>query len=102
MIWSSCISYITYSLQSNECTSSPAAKLEGFKRAITSVTDMGVKVATIITDRQASINKYIRLQLGRDHMTEGVIHYYDAWHLAKGISFGKTWKLHIKMVLCFA
>ena len=46
--------------------------------------DYGFNVAALVTDRHRQIAKWIRENL------PNVKHYYDVWHVAKGIKFYLT------------
>lgn len=75
-------SYITYLIsltQSNEVSSSNAMELEGLKRGLEFLGQEGVRVGSLVTDRHRSIAKFMREQ------QEEIDHYYDVWHVAKGI-----------------
>lgn len=58
-------------------------KLEGLKRGMTLMLDIGVAtglpIDCIITDRHTQVAKWIRETLGKF----GIKHYYDVWHIAK-------------------
>ncbi|XP_071843613.1 uncharacterized protein [Apostichopus japonicus] len=70
-------------VQSNEVSSSNAMELEGLKRGLQFFEDNQVEVASLVTDRHRSVAKYQREE-------EDLNHYYDVWHVAKGV----TKKLH--------
>ena len=53
---------------------------EGLVRSLKSLERSGVKIATFITDRHLQVNKYLREKKPK------VKHYYDVWHVAKGIT----------------
>ena len=67
-------------LQSNEVRHSNNMELEGLVRSLKFIEDAGVKIHTFITDRHLQVNKYLR------EKKSGITHYYDVWHVAKGIS----------------
>lgn len=51
---------------------------EGLSRSLTNLTELGVKVQAIITDRHAQVAKWLRENY------PDVEHRYDVWHIAKG------------------
>jgi hypothetical protein len=65
-------------VQSNEVKSSPAMELEGLKRTFDFLSEMNLKVASLTTDRHASIKKYLSGM-------PTVKHWFDVWHVAKGV-----------------
>ncbi|KAH3700445.1 hypothetical protein DPMN_019228 [Dreissena polymorpha] len=54
-------------------------ELEGLKRGITALQEMGILIKEIVTDRHMQIQKWLR-----DNHHE-IKHSYDVWHVAKGI-----------------
>ena len=52
---------------------------EGLVRAINTLQEFGIEIGTLVTDRHLQISKWIREEL------PSVTHYYDVWHVAKGI-----------------
>jgi solute carrier family 8 (sodium/calcium exchanger) len=52
---------------------------EGLQRGITKLEENGLCIDTIVTDRHCQIAKWIKDELPHIH------HFYDAWHLAKGV-----------------
>ena len=54
-------------------------ELEGLKRVRRCIEQRGAKVRVLVTDRHAQIQKWIR-----EHWPD-VTHYFDIWHVAKGI-----------------
>ena len=59
---------------------SGAMEKEGLARSLTFLTEEGLPVNTLITDRHVQIRKYMR------ESWPGVKHRLDGWHLGKGIS----------------
>ena len=55
-------------------------ELEGLKRAVKKINEYGMEIGTLITDRHQQISKWLR------ETHPDIKHYYDVWHLAKGIS----------------
>ncbi|KAH9378879.1 hypothetical protein HPB48_013448 [Haemaphysalis longicornis] len=53
-------------------------ELEGLKRALKELTDHGVVVTEVVTDRHPQVRKYFRTE------QPDVDHLFDAWHVAKG------------------
>lgn len=64
--------------QSKEVPSSNHMELEGLKRALKELSDHGVPVAEVVTDRHPQVRKYFRTE------QPNVDHRFDAWHVAKG------------------
>lgn len=54
-------------------------ELEGLKRCRDQLTTNGLVVDELITDRHASVSKYVREQWPE------VTHNFDVWHIAKGM-----------------
>jgi hypothetical protein len=57
-------------------------ELEGLKRSLgylEGVLGGSLDIATLVTDRHSMVKKYMREQHGQKN------HYFDVWHLAKGI-----------------
>lgn len=54
-------------------------ELEGFKRCHALLSDHGVPVNSLTTDRHMSIAKYVREEWS------DVQHFFDIWHIAKGM-----------------
>ena len=52
---------------------------EGLVRSVEKLQENGLIIGQLITDRDQSIAKWIREELPY------VTHYYDVWHIAKGI-----------------
>ncbi|KAK3722578.1 hypothetical protein QZH41_019335 [Actinostola sp. cb2023] len=66
-------------LVSNEVRNSSWMELEGLKRSVDLLTTADLTIDTLITDRSRSIGKYIKEEL------PDTTHYYDIWHVAKGL-----------------
>ncbi|XP_063963626.1 uncharacterized protein LOC129268390 [Lytechinus pictus] len=66
-------------VQSNEVSSSNAMEKEGLARGLAKLYGMGVEVGTLITDRHASVAKWLR------ETYPEIDHRYDVWHIAKGV-----------------
>lgn len=73
------LSYLV--LQSNEVTSSNAMEKEGLIRGLASLQEKGIEIETLVTDRHASVAKWLQ----ENH--PDIKHKYDVWHIAKGNSF---------------
>ncbi|XP_077548003.1 uncharacterized protein LOC144160657 [Haemaphysalis longicornis] len=71
--------YIGNIPQSTEVPSSNHMELEGLKRALKELTDHGVRVTEVVTDRHPQVRKYFRTE------QPDVDHLFDAWHVAKGL-----------------
>ncbi|KAM9341225.1 uncharacterized protein ABDE67_014898 [Symphorus nematophorus] len=65
-------------VQSNEVGGSYHMEKEGLKRSLALLDARGVTLDCIITDRHPQIQKFLR--------EANITHYYDVWHLEKGIS----------------
>lgn len=68
-------------VQSNEVQNSSWCEHEGFLRLETFLAGKNLDLAAIITDRNRQNAAYIR----RNMAPKGTRHYYDIWHIAKGI-----------------
>lgn len=53
-------------------------ELEGLKRGVQKITDAGLSIGEIITDRHTQTSKWIKSNL------TDTTHYYDIWHVSKG------------------
>ena len=67
-------------VQSNEVGGSFHMELEGLKRTIQLLWQNDLVPSVIISDRHVSIQKWIRENL------PDTTHYYDVWHVAKGVT----------------
>ncbi|XP_063436058.1 uncharacterized protein LOC134717453 [Mytilus trossulus] len=68
-------------VQSNEVKGSTHMELEGLKRGLSLLIDTNhIEVSTLVTDRHVMIKKFMK-----DNHPE-INHYFDVWHIAKGIS----------------
>ncbi|PIK53296.1 hypothetical protein BSL78_09824 [Apostichopus japonicus] len=54
-------------------------ELDGLKRGLQFFEENQVEVASLVTDRHRSVAKYLREE-------QDLIHYYDVWHVAKGVT----------------
>ena len=52
---------------------------EGLHRVIDFLTEKGLEISVLVTDRHKQINKWIR------ETHPHIKHYYDIWHVAKGM-----------------
>ena len=66
-------------LQSNEVSSSNNMEKEGLQRVLQFLDENGLQVGALVTDRHQQITKWIREQ------HPNITHYYDVWHVAKGM-----------------
>ncbi|XP_061190833.1 uncharacterized protein LOC133198949 [Saccostrea echinata] len=66
-------------VQSNEVKNSLGMEKKGLERTIAWMKDQDLEIGTIVTDRHVQIQKWIR-----ENLTE-TTHYYDVWHVAKGL-----------------
>ncbi|XP_016359907.1 uncharacterized protein LOC107702177 [Sinocyclocheilus anshuiensis] len=62
-----------------QVSSSNAMEIRGFKEALKSIEENGVKVSSISTDRHPQIVKEMRASNQEKH------HEFDPWHVAKGV-----------------
>ncbi|XP_023137933.1 uncharacterized protein LOC111576454 [Amphiprion ocellaris] len=67
-------------MQSSEVGSSVNMEKEGLIRSLNFLEASGVKINTIVTDTHPQIQKYLKEQKPE------VTHFYDMWHVAKGVS----------------
>ncbi|KAL1446504.1 hypothetical protein MTO96_028814 [Rhipicephalus appendiculatus] len=65
-------------VQVNEVGNSVRMELEGLKRGLQFLLDMGKCISNIVTDRHSSIRAYLK----REH--PDIAHLFDCWHVAKG------------------
>ncbi|XP_071959878.1 uncharacterized protein [Antedon mediterranea] len=63
-------------VQKDECPNSPAMELEGLKRTLSVLQGYGVTIKRLVSDRHSSIAAFLK--------STTIIHYFDAWHIAKG------------------
>ena len=66
-------------------------ELEGFIRCKNQLESRGGEVATITTDRNRTVAKYIR------ENWEDTVHQYDVWHIAKSMTFNSFSFMHYEM-----
>nr|XP_054770487.1 uncharacterized protein LOC129278312 [Lytechinus pictus] len=66
-------------VQVTEVANSNAMELEGLHRGLTKLKEADIPIENIVTDRHPQIAKYLR----ENH--PDINHYYDVWHIAKGI-----------------
>ncbi|XP_056000372.1 uncharacterized protein LOC125656629 isoform X1 [Ostrea edulis] len=66
-------------VQSNEVKNSNGMEKRGLERAVDWVKNNDLEIGTIVTDRHLQIQKWIRENLPE------TTHYYDVWHVAKGL-----------------
>ena len=64
--------------QSNEVKNSAAMEKEGLERSLKYLTEEGLSVNSLITDRHVQIRKYMR------ERWPAVKHRFDGWHIGKG------------------
>ncbi|XP_058486000.1 uncharacterized protein LOC131459881 isoform X1 [Solea solea] len=65
-------------VQSNEVGGSYHMEKEGLKRSLALLEERGVTMESIVTDRHPQIQKFLR--------ESNITHYYDVWHMEKGLS----------------
>ncbi|XP_056010401.1 uncharacterized protein LOC125682093 isoform X2 [Ostrea edulis] len=66
-------------IESNEVKNSNGMEKRGLERAVDWVKNNDLEIGTIVTDRHLQIQKWIRENLPE------TTHYYDVWHVAKGL-----------------
>ncbi|XP_053389672.1 uncharacterized protein LOC128552654 [Mercenaria mercenaria] len=66
-------------VQSNEVKNSHWMELEGLKRCLRYMSDVGIRVSHLVTDRHVQVKKYMREE------QPTITHWFDVWHVAKGI-----------------
>ena len=71
---------VAINLQCTETSSSSAMELEGLKRCRKILEDQNVEVQQLTTDRHVSVKSYMK-----NHWKK-VTHYFDTWHLTKGVN----------------
>ena len=67
-----------FHLQSSEVKNSYHMELEGLKRAIKDMTEKGIEIVELVTDRHSMVKKYMREE------NPEIRHWFDIWHCAKG------------------
>ena len=82
---------VKFFLQRTVAGSSPPMEFLGFKNCLTFLLGCGLMISTLITDRHASIRKYMREQ------QKNIKHYFDLWHIKKSkikiiLSDSFTWE----------
>uniref|UniRef100_A0A8P4G879 Uncharacterized protein n=1 Tax=Dicentrarchus labrax TaxID=13489 RepID=A0A8P4G879_DICLA len=65
-------------VQSNEVGGSYHMEKECLKRSVALLEERGVTIDSIVTDRHPQIQKFLR--------EDNITHYYDVWHMEKGLS----------------
>lgn len=65
-------------LQCNEVKNSNAMEKEGLERCLQFLTEDGLSINTLITDRHVQIRKYMR------ERWPAIKHMLDGWHVGKG------------------
>eukprot|EP00105_Crassostrea_gigas_P041763 XP_019925911.1 PREDICTED: uncharacterized protein LOC109619685 [Crassostrea gigas] len=69
----------TQLVQKNEVRNSYAMELEGLQRGLAKIAEEELQVSHLVTDRHSQIKKYMR------EVHPEVVHWFDCWHIAKGI-----------------
>ncbi|XP_067248377.1 uncharacterized protein [Chanodichthys erythropterus] len=65
-------------VQSNEVGGSYHMEKEGLKRSLDLLEESGIKLDCIVTERHPQIQKFLK--------DRKINHYYDVWHMAKGLT----------------
>ncbi|KAG7454045.1 hypothetical protein MATL_G00263980 [Megalops atlanticus] len=65
-------------VQSNEVGGSYHIEMEGLKRSLALLEERGITLDSIVTDRHPQIQKFLK--------ETRIKHYYDVWHIEKGLS----------------
>lgn len=63
---------------------------EGLVRGLKFLGENGINIASLTTDRHPATKKYMRT------MKPGIKHYFDVWHVSKGMAIG-TFSCYIAM-----
>ena len=71
--------YLLICRQSNEVKGNYHMEKEGLRCCLSFLTGQDLNVEVLVTDRQKQINKWLR------QLHSNIKHYYDIWHVAKGI-----------------
>lgn len=69
-------------------------ELEGLKRSVAALKRDKFKVGVLVTDRHPQIQKYVH-----EHMKK-TIHYYDVWHVGKGLSICDLLSIYYGTLVC--
>ena len=79
-MWGCCNLYLStqYLPQSNEVGNSARMEKEGMIRAMKEVSDNGVEIEEIVTDRHPAIVAHFKKE-------SEIKHSIDIWHVAKGV-----------------
>ena len=67
---------------------------QGLVDAMEKLKDRDLLVAILITDRHPQIQKWVRETMAKD-IHPGVIHYYDPWHICKGMLWSSVIQMNI-------
>ena len=67
---------------------------EGLQRVLNFLKQQGLTVEVLVTDRHRQINKWLR----ESHPK--IIHYYDVWHVAKGMMYMYTTINNFYDIIC--
>jgi solute carrier family 8 (sodium/calcium exchanger) len=76
------MNYFENILQSNEVGSAVNAEKEGLVRCLRYLEDCGFGTKILVTDRHPQVRKFMREEMA----PKGTKHFYDVWHVAKGIN----------------
>nr|XP_022300078.1 uncharacterized protein LOC111108462 [Crassostrea virginica] len=69
----------TQLVQKNEVRNSYAMELEGLQRGLARIAEEELQISHLVTDRHSRIKKFMR------EVHPEIIHWFDCWHIAKGI-----------------
>ena len=56
-------------------------ELQGLKKAVNKIHNFNITIDALVTDRHQQISKWLR------ETQANIKHYYDVWHLAKGMYY---------------
>ncbi|KTG37087.1 hypothetical protein cypCar_00040323 [Cyprinus carpio] len=65
---------------SNDVVNSQRMEKDGLERCLRQLEERGVRIQILVTDRHPSVIKFLK------DSRPGVVHKFDAWHMAKGVA----------------
>jgi len=63
---------------------------EGLTRSLALLESCGINLDCIVTDRHPKVQKFLR--------ERNITHYYDVWHMAKGILSAHIWSCFMSII----
>ena len=85
--------------QANEAGSSTAMEALGHKKALTYLLTTGIVITTFVSDRHATITKWMREtcpKICKDLGKPIIKHFFDLWHIGKSMFASKVLKQNYK------